>query len=133
LPPLPPTPEEVAAAQATLAAASDTTSADVEPDTSTTEDAVAPSVTELEAKVAELEAAAPKPETDAQKIARLEAQLIQQSGSVVGALSQALHVTDPAIPLAAIEPGVRWAVKQGLMDAEKLGPHIVKLLEDGLL
>lgn len=140
--PLPPTPEEVASAQATLAAANDAANAQDAPAATAsiaqaaapaTEAVTAPTVAELEAKVKELQTQVPKPETDAQKIARLEAQLLSQTGAQTGALSQSLHYTNPDIPLAAIEPGIRWAVKQGLMDAEAIGPHIVELLEDGLL
>lgn len=92
----------------------------------------------LQARIAELEGEQTK-ETPEQKLARLEQEnlaltqrIAQPAGTVVGN-QFGPPITDPAIDLAAIEPGIKWGIRNGMIDPKQFGDHIVEAFEKGEL
>lgn len=92
----------------------------------------------LQARIAELEGEQTK-ETPEQKLARLEqenlalTQRIAQPAGTVAGNQFGPPITDPAIDLAAIEPGVKWGIRNGLIDPAQFGDHIVEAFKKGEL
>lgn len=97
---------------------------------------------QLRARIAELEATevsedrteqAPV-ESDSEKIRRLENERdrLTAPAGVTGS-SQSLPASHPDISIAAIEPGIKWGIRQGLIDPKLFGDHMVAALEAGEL
>lgn len=68
---------------------------------------------------------------DAQ-IEALKAQLLAAQGGTVKANTRALSMSDAGIELSQIEPGIKWALQQGLVNLEdlvsKYGDHLKETL-----
>lgn len=76
----------------------------------------------------------PTSETDAEKIRRLENELTAKTTvSQIPASGTAPTILDPSIDLAAIEPGIKWGIRNGIIDPKQFGDHIVKAFENGEL
>lgn len=97
---------------------------------------------QLRARIAELEAAESTEdkadqvtvESDTEKIRRLENERDRLTAPTgVTGSSQSLPASHPDISIAAIEPGIKWGIRQGLIDPKLFGDHMVAALENGEL
>lgn len=74
-------------------------------------------------------------ETPEEKLRRVENErdaLKVNPGSVAPSVPAGGN-SDPNVDLGAIEPGLKWAIRNKLVDPATIGPHIVQMLEDGLI